>query len=754
MRVISGGLRVSLLLLFPLLLSTCVPAHNDDPLANSTSDGDTPSVLVLPTPDQVPDIRPGKYLQYYSEAAREGVPNPWQRALAGERVRWQRATADYPNPGMTPLRYWFRLHVSSEAAQDRFIYFPHSFDVLDVWVQHNGIVRPGCSIGRNHGALKTRRPVCNVRIPVGESAYYFRVKNHATLWLPLHFLSEASYHRRLETENLLYGAYFGILFIMAVYNFVIYLRTREISYLPYVGFTLSNIAYFLVQSGFAAYYFFPESPGWHQIIGPTTAVMFGLTACVFASSFLRLRTRSARIYYFMVGLQMLLIVLWVLVLLIPGAGNLPNQLLAGAALGICLILPAIAIRSYHAGYAPARIYVVAVLAFFMGGALFIARILGWLPANWLTLHALPAGSLAQVTLFSLALAERIDELRTTVAHNLNDLESAHRELARSEGRYRQLVEGSSDLIFVLNNAGRLLQVNAAAFQILGTRAADIVGRPLASLLYVEPEAERSGGFQRALLTTQLNEVHKQGAVRFPLRLANRLGQPIDVEVALERIVDSGANEDASDSSAPSMSSMILGKACPPDENALSDALVSERGVFTIGNYLSEADALYHRATLFLTRYFKPEDAEMIIFALREMIMNAIEHGNLGIRFNEKTRAQETGRYLELLLERQRRPDLRNRQVRLEYSLNARRVMYRITDAGEGFDHQAILRESSVLLGDMEISHGRGIALARQFFDIVRYNERGNSVVLIRAVPEESEKVRALTESVSPWSQQT
>ena len=89
-------------------------------------------------------------------------------------------------------------------------------------------------------------------------------------------------------------------------------------------------------------------------------------------------------------------------------------------------------------------------------------------------------------------------------------------------------------------------------------------------------------------------------------------------------------------------SLILGRARPPERNVLVDGLVNERGVYTIGNFLSEADALYHRATVFLGRYFSEQEGELIVFALREMIMNAIEHGNLAISFDEKTQAQEQG----------------------------------------------------------------------------------------------------------------
>ncbi|MCR9143072.1 MAG: ATP-binding protein [bacterium] len=681
----------------------------------------------LPAGDVNQTIYPGRFLDYYDEAAAYDAPPPWRRPAAEAPIDWQASRVEYPNPGMSPRAYWFRLRLESPDSLERYFYIPHSFDELNIFIQdsaNENQARELCAIGRRDVPIKTRRPVCRLSIPAGVSEFYIRTRNQDSQWLPAQILSEGAYHRRLETENLLYGAYFGVLWIMALYNFLVYLRTREISFLPYVGFTIANIAYFFVQSGFAAYLFYPEHPQWHHIIGPSTAAVFGITACAFASSFLRLRERSPRVHRCLAAAQIALGVIWILALFEPSSGVLFASLLGGLGFGICLLLPLIALHSMLSGFAPARIYFVAVLAFFVGGALFIARILGWLPANALTMYAFPVGSLLQVALFSLALADRIEDLQRKVAHSLKKLKAAHRKLGRSEERYRQLVEGSNDLIFVLSPAGLVVQVNASIQPLLGLRADDLIGRSLASVLYSPPESETGKGFQRALLETQIQELSAaSGAVRFPLRLANRLGQPVDMDCSLEGIAGEGETDDPG--------GLILGRAAPPERNVLVDGLQSERGVFTIGNFLSDADALYHRVTQFLERYFETADVEMVIFALREMIMNAIEHGNLAISFDEKTEAQEQGRYLELLLERQRQPELRERRVLLHYSLNARRVVYRVTDAGAGFDHRAICQEANTLMGDMKVSHGRGIALARQFFDIVRYNRRGNSVTLVR-----------------------
>ncbi|HNA09611.1 MAG TPA: ATP-binding protein, partial [Leptospiraceae bacterium] len=57
--------------------------------------------------------------------------------------------------------------------------------------------------------------------------------------------------------------------------------------------------------------------------------------------------------------------------------------------------------------------------------------------------------------------------------------------------------------------------------------------------------------------------------------------------------------------------------------------------------------------------------------------------------------------------------------------------FRITDMGDGFDHEKMLtrpRNDSTL---SQVGHGRGIMMAREFFDKIEFNGKGNSVYLLK-----------------------
>ncbi len=151
----------------------------------------------------------------------------------------------------------------------------------------------------------------------------------------------------------------------------------------------------------------------------------------------------------------------------------------------------------------------------------------------------------------------------------------------------------------------------------------------------------------------------------------------------------------------------------------------------MGNYLRLAETISNRLSGGVARYCDVDTAFGIKLCLREMIVNAIEHGNLEISYEDKTTAQRDGRYLEFVQERQRMPEYADRTVTIEYMLNSRRAAFRITDQGRGFDHRQMLRRTATEVNEEDSMHGRGLLLTLSHFDRVRYNERGNSVLLIK-----------------------
>jgi hypothetical protein len=113
-------------------------------------------------------------------------------------------------------------------------------------------------------------------------------------------------------------------------------------------------------------------------------------------------------------------------------------------------------------------------------------------------------------------------------------------------------------------------------------------------------------------------------------------------------------------------------------------------------------------------------------ALYEMLMNAIEHGNCGISFEEKTDWLEGGRAVtELIDQRCADPEIAVRRVTFEYAIHPGHSEFLISDEGTGFDWRGAEERAEDL--DLFAQHGRGIMMTRALTRNLSYNEVGNEV---------------------------
>lgn len=154
--------------------------------------------------------------------------------------------------------------------------------------------------------------------------------------------------------------------------------------------------------------------------------------------------------------------------------------------------------------------------------------------------------------------------------------------------------------------------------------------------------------------------------------------------------------------------------------AESALLALAHGVFYCRT-LAESRRLAHG----LARGFP--DPQRVVLGLQELLANAVEHGNLGISYAEKTRLLLDRRWTEEVEARLEQAGLRERRVTVTLEREAAGIVLTIGDEGEGFDWRKYLDFDPERAFD---PNGRGIAMARAMsFDSLEYQGRGNIVVV-------------------------
>lgn len=119
------------------------------------------------------------------------------------------------------------------------------------------------------------------------------------------------------------------------------------------------------------------------------------------------------------------------------------------------------------------------------------------------------------------------------------------------------------------------------------------------------------------------------------------------------------------------------------------------------------------------------DPERVVLGLSELMLNAIEHGNLAIGYDRKSALIEADALHREIESRLGSPEFGQRTAELEFRRDAGELNFLIRDQGTGFDWQGYLEMRPERAFD---THGRGIAMSRLIsFDRLEYRGCGNEV---------------------------
>lgn len=115
----------------------------------------------------------------------------------------------------------------------------------------------------------------------------------------------------------------------------------------------------------------------------------------------------------------------------------------------------------------------------------------------------------------------------------------------------------------------------------------------------------------------------------------------------------------------------------------------------------------------------------IIMGLSELMINAVEHGNLGITYDEKSQLNNNGTWQEEINNRLQLIENLNKTASINYQRHTDYIEITVSDQGEGFNWQEYLDFDPNRGMD---NHGRGIAVANKLsFSSLQYHGKGNEV---------------------------
>lgn len=165
------------------------------------------------------------------------------------------------------------------------------------------------------------------------------------------------------------------------------------------------------------------------------------------------------------------------------------------------------------------------------------------------------------------------------------------------------------------------------------------------------------------------------------------------------------------------------------QREISNDIIREiSGTFILNNDFYEVRCYVNLICNFLynANRFDTSEKFRLAVSLSELLVNAIEHGNCEIDFNQKRRWLEEEHDIQSLVRQKLQdPRISARKVIFEYTLSTEGATFHIRDEGNGFCWKEIpdpLDASNLLL-----PNGRGISISRKMTDSLVFSDKGNEV---------------------------
>lgn len=288
-------------------------------------------------------------------------------------------------------------------------------------------------------------------LPDQQKIFFIKIVSEGSLNIGVSVQDVNAYMRSSSIQIKWLSFYFGAVFIMLMYNFIIYLIIKNKSFLYYVLFHVSYTVFALGLSGIAFELFWPETPEINRYVLPIAMALTGGFSLLFTIHFLDLKMMNNRLYnslYVLVGISFLI----ALLTFVTGY-SIAVQL--SSLLSFVIVITLFIVALYLVFFKQninALFYLIAWSFFLVGVAIAHLSNIGLIPSTMLTSFSSQIGSFFELLLLSIGLA-----------YYYNRLKDEHGKLTYANDRLRVLshtdeLTGSYNRRYFFDKVNTLLSI--------------------------------------------------------------------------------------------------------------------------------------------------------------------------------------------------------------------------------------------------------------------------------------------------------
>jgi predicted nucleic-acid-binding Zn-ribbon protein len=315
----------------------------------------------------------------------------------------------------TNASYWIRLPINPNPNSKKvwlLEFYDQTIDTLEAYVPQTDSTYRLTKMGDHQRFQERTFGHKNFEVVLdmnrsGVRPYYFKVRSHEFADVRVALRSVDRFVGYALNEYYLYGMFYGMILIISVYNFLVFLAIREIKFIYYICYILSVALYALSYDGIGFQFFWPGHPEVNDWMVGISLYLLIFWSLVFTRRFLSTRANAPKLDRAL-KIMIVLRTVWFGVSLLVYPKILTFRSLEIIPLSLIFFT---AITVWRSGYRPARFFVIAYGVLFSGFFLRTLVYYNLLPITTATHYSLHFSFVFEMLFLTVALGDRIRILK-------------------------------------------------------------------------------------------------------------------------------------------------------------------------------------------------------------------------------------------------------------------------------------------------------------------------------------------------------
>lgn len=391
--------------------------------------------------------------------------------LSLDSSAWTHSTQNNTSFGYNPGSYWFTVSLDVQQADTWYVWLRYALhdQVVFYWVKDGAIIETittGDQQPYQQRDVKIPDFAFSRYLEKGEQVdFYLRLKTQGSYKVPLEIWSQSGFEGMSSSQIAFQSFYYGVLFVMSVYNLVLFFITRIRSYLYYVFYVFTSLITRLSVDGTGFQFLWGQSPSFNTWAIPLTFWLGVMSFWLFSYSFLNFKKSTIKIKTYFLAVGFISLVSGLGILTMPYNEYVPLITLMAMFLLFSSLLSSIFLT--FKGHRYAGVFAIATMMSVLAFAFSVFDSLGFFDSQTLMIYSYPVARMFEIVLFAIALGVRIRFLDNRRLKAEKKTMALREETIENIKQYERLYQNAMTGNFVLELGGEIKNGNGAFYDMVG-----------------------------------------------------------------------------------------------------------------------------------------------------------------------------------------------------------------------------------------------------------------------------------------------